>query len=130
MIESTWSFSEPFSCFKTSLIHFNETFSGNSTKKQTLTIDISKRYQTILGFGGAFTDSTGINIAALPKDLGESIIRGYFSENGLEYTMGRIPIAGSDFSIRPYSYDDVEGDLNLTHWALAEDDLKFKVIHN
>lgn len=31
----------------------------------TVTIDTSLKYQEILGFGGAFTDVTGINLARL-----------------------------------------------------------------
>jgi hypothetical protein len=37
-------------------------------------------------------------------------------------------MASCDFSTHPYSYDDVEGDLQLTHFALAPEDLKLKVI--
>ena len=46
---------------------------------------------------------------------------------GLEYNIGRIPMASCDFSTHPYSYDDVDGDLQLSHFALAPEDLKFKV---
>jgi glucosylceramidase len=31
----------------------------NATKSQTVTIDPTQKYQTIYGFGGAFTDTTG-----------------------------------------------------------------------
>jgi glucosylceramidase len=47
-----------------------------------------------------------------------NIINDYFSDNGLEYSMARTPIGGSDFSIRPYTYDDETDDKNLTHFAL------------
>ena len=33
----------------------------------------------------------------------------------------------SDFSTRPYSYDDVPDDFELRHFMLAEEDLKMKV---
>lgn len=41
----------------------------------TLTIDNTKKYQTIFGFGGAFTDSTGINIAKLSPATQLQLIR-------------------------------------------------------
>ena len=41
--------------------------------------------------------------------------------------MARIPIAGSDFSVRPYSYDDVEGDVELVNFAMQEEDILYKV---
>ncbi len=53
--------------------------------------------------------------------------RSYFSSDGLEYGFGRVPIGGSDFSSRAYTYDDVPGDINLSNFSLTRDDLFFKV---
>ena len=36
-------------------------------------------------------------------------------------------MGGCDFSTRPYSYDDVEGDNQLQHFNLAKEDTDFKV---
>jgi glucosylceramidase len=36
-------------------------------------------------------------------------------------------MAGCDFSTREYSYDDVDGDFNLTNFALTLEDLNYKV---
>ena len=52
--------------------------------------------------------------------------RSYFGENGIGYSVCRIPIAGSDCSTRPYSYDDVHGDVDLEFWALAPEDYNYK----
>jgi hypothetical protein len=41
--------------------------------------------------------------------------------------MARTPMAGSDMSIRNYTYDDVTDDKNLTHFALQKEDLEYKV---
>ncbi len=35
---------------------------SNATKSQTVTIDPTQKYQTIYGFGAAFTDTTGFKI--------------------------------------------------------------------
>nr|CAH7746783.1 unnamed protein product [Callosobruchus chinensis] len=64
----------------------------------------NQTYQRILGFGGAFTDSTGINILKMDKAIQKKILRSYFSKDGLEYSLGRVPIGGTDFSTRAYSY--------------------------
>lgn len=40
-----------------------------------LNIDTSRKYQTILGFGGAFTDSAGINIKNLSDATQDQLIR-------------------------------------------------------
>lgn len=87
----------------------------------------NKTRQNIIGFGGAFTDSAGINIASLPKAAQDKLIRSYFGTEGIEYTIGRVPMASCDFSTHQYSYDDVDGDYQLTHFALAPEDTKYKI---
>lgn len=79
--------------------------------------------QTMIGFGATFTDSAGINIASLPKGLQETFFRSLFSEEGSEYSIGRVPIGGSDFSPRPYTYQD---DQNGS-FALQPEDFQYKV---
>ena len=92
-------------------------------------MDRGVTYQTIFGFGGSFTDSTGINLNRLGPKLTQQILNDYFSRDGLEYNVGRIPIGGSDYSTRGYSYDDLNSgsDLNLTNFALAKEDIDYKV---
>uniref|UniRef100_A0A8C4XJX2 Glucosylceramidase n=1 Tax=Falco tinnunculus TaxID=100819 RepID=A0A8C4XJX2_FALTI len=46
---------------------------------------------------------------------------------GIEYNLVRLPMACSDFSVRPYSYDDVPHDYELKHFRLAEEDVKMKI---
>lgn len=88
---------------------------GNNTK------------QTILGFGGAFTDAATTTINSLSPQTRHRLIASYFAQNGLEYTMGRIPMASTDFSNHIYSYDDVDGDFELKHFQLSEEDMKYKL---
>ncbi|CAG2166816.1 unnamed protein product, partial [Oppiella nova] len=75
-----------------------------------LTIDKNTKYQKIIGFGGAFTDASGLNLKSLPQELATNVIKDYFSANGIEYSMGRVPIAGCDFSPRAYTYNDQKDD--------------------
>lgn len=63
-------------------------------------------YQTILGFGGAFTEATGVSIKKLPSEKQEKVIKEYFSKDGLNYSVGRLPIGSSDFSLNSYSYSN------------------------
>lgn len=94
----------------------------------TLNIDTSKRYQTILGFGGAFTDSAGMNIKNLSEATQDQLIRAYFDpKDGSRYTLGRIPIGGTDFSTRAYTLDDYDDDATLQHFALAPEDVEYKI---
>lgn len=91
-------------------------------------MDLSQRRQKIIGWGGAFTDSSGLNLYSLPKTLQDKLIEGYFGETGLGYNIGRVPIGGTDFSPRAYSYDDTgKPDYELKHWALAPEDYEYKI---
>ena len=85
------------------------------------------KHQEIFGFGGAFTDSTGINIKKIGDKLGNQILADYFSKDGLEYNVGRIPIGGSDFSPRAYALDDKGEDKSLHNFNLTTEDLNYKV---
>ncbi|XP_003402889.2 lysosomal acid glucosylceramidase isoform X1 [Bombus terrestris] len=99
----------------------------NSSTDTVLNIDTSKKYQSILGFGGAFTDSAGINIKNLSEAAQDQLMRTYYGSTGSRYSLGRIPIAGTDFSTRPYTYDDVPNDLSLQNFSLAQEDYDYKI---
>ncbi|PAV85454.1 hypothetical protein WR25_04790 [Diploscapter pachys] len=81
----------------------------------------------MMGFGGAFTDAAGINLASLPPDMADTIIRQYFSKDGLGYTIGRVPVASCDFSARKYSYDDTDQDFALNNFNLTNEDFQYKI---
>jgi glucosylceramidase len=106
-----------------------------------LFVNTSSTYQTILGFGTGFTDSAGYVTSTLSLRLQDTLMRSYFGADGacwcirlyfvcsagLQYTFARVPIASCDFSPLAYSYDDVDGDLTLEHFALPHEDLDYKV---
>ena len=90
-------------------------------------LDPTHRFQTILGFGGAFTDAAAETYAKLPPARQREVVRAYFSPTqGLGYTLGRTSINSCDFSSDTYSYDDTPGDTALTHFSIAHD-LKYRV---
>lgn len=75
--------------------------------------------QTIEGFGGAFTDSAGYVFSLMPEALQAQLIRDYFSEEGLGYTLGRTSIDSCDFSLSCYASCDVPGDTALEHFDVS-----------
>ncbi|XP_045158968.2 lysosomal acid glucosylceramidase-like [Mercenaria mercenaria] len=83
--------------------------------------------QTIIGFGGAFTDAATITMNSLSKAARSNLLSTYFSSAGNEYNIGRIPMASCDFSKRIYSYDDTEGDLTLSNFTLVDEDVLYKI---
>nr|CAD7448937.1 unnamed protein product [Timema bartmani] len=91
-----------------------------------LRVSRSTEYQAVVGFGGAFTDAAGINILSLSTQAQYNLLKSYFSPEGLEFNVGRVPIAGCDFSTHTYSYDNVSGDETLQHFKLTKEDFTYK----
>ena len=92
-----------------------------------LSIDRSKRFQKIIGFGGTFTDSSGINIASLSPGAQQNLMEAYFAPTGLEYSIARTTIGGSDFSDRPYTLCDTTADDDLRGFNLTQEDYEYKI---
>ncbi|XP_062897827.1 lysosomal acid glucosylceramidase isoform X1 [Mobula hypostoma] len=92
-----------------------------------LTLDVQKKYQNIKGFGGAMTDAAAINILSLSPGSQRNLLRSYFSEEGIEYNVIRVPMASCDFSTHVYTYDDHPGDLDLHNFSLAKEDTDMKI---
>lgn len=59
--------------------------------------------------------------------LSKLYFRSYFSEDGSKYNFGRVPIGGSDFSLRGYTYDDTHGDVELKNFSIANEDFEYKI---
>ncbi|XP_070622344.1 lysosomal acid glucosylceramidase-like [Erythrolamprus reginae] len=101
---------------------------ANSSSGIVYTYDPSVQHQSIKGFGGALTDVAAINILNLSYEAQNQLLRSYFSEEGIEYNMLRWPIGCSDFSTRPYSYDDrCVDDFELKCFELAPEDTNLRI---
>ncbi|KAJ3647979.1 hypothetical protein Zmor_019820 [Zophobas morio] len=100
---------------------------SNEISDKTIQIHPNEKYQEIFGWGGAFTDSTGVNLNSLDEPAQDNLLRAYFSNDGIEYSLCRVPIGGTDFSERGYSYDDGDEDPKLENFQLAPEDFKLKI---
>lgn len=88
-----------------------------SEKKANIKINFDKKYQKIIGFGGALTDSSGYLYSKLSKENKEKLLNLYYGEDGLRYNLARLTIGSCDFSVSDYDYiKDYEGnDFSLAH---------------
>ncbi|KAK6051091.1 hypothetical protein COOONC_11403, partial [Cooperia oncophora] len=100
---------------------------NRAVNSSLLTLDSRTTYQKMLGFGGAFTDAVGIVLQTLPKPMQDAILEGYYGSSGLQYTIGRVPIASTDFSTHEYSYADTPNDFSLKNFSLTIEDWEYKV---
>ncbi len=86
-----------------------------------ITLNPQKTFQTMLGFGGAFTESACYNLYRVNKEVREKALRLYFDkEEGIGYTLGRVSIHSSDFSLYSYTYID-EGDKELKTFDISHE---------
>jgi len=93
----------------------------NSDVKVTINLLPEKTFQTITGFGGAFTESSAYLLNKLSKENRDAILKAYFSKEGARYSLTRTHMNSCDFSVSNYSYTPVEGDINLEHFSIKED---------
>jgi len=88
----------------------------------TILIDIDKTFQTIEGFGGAFTDASAITFAKLSKEKQEEFLKACFDpKEGNGYTFCRTTIHSCDYSSEMYTYAEVENDRELKHFSIEHD---------
>lgn len=80
-----------------------------------------RRYQRITGFGGSFTESSAHVLNRLSGEKRNEVLEAYFSPEGAAYSLTRTHMASCDFSLSNYTYADVPGDVELTHFSIEED---------
>ena len=81
-----------------------------------------RTYQTIQGFGGAFTESAGYVYSLMDEKNRKDFLQTYFGKDGLGYTWGRTSIDSCDFSLETYCADDDPADTELRHMDFARGD--------
>lgn len=90
--------------------------------ERLITVDTTKKKQKILGFGGAFTDTSAMALKHMRPELQQEALAAYFDPwCGLCYNMGRVPVGGCDFSSVPYSEDETAGDMALADFTIEQD---------
>ena len=84
---------------------------GAVSGDETITIDTSKHFQKMHGFGAAMTDASAQLLSGLPEDKRKALMAELFGRgpNGLGLSFTRLTVGASDFSTRDYSYDDTPG---------------------
>lgn len=87
----------------------------------TITLNPEKKFQTITGFGGSFTESSAYLLNKLSKKNRDKVLQAYFSEQGANYSLTRTHISSCDFSLNNYTYAPVANDLELKHFSINED---------
>ncbi|NNE32094.1 MAG: glycoside hydrolase family 30 protein [Winogradskyella sp.] len=110
---------------------FETSASGNQLTKitkfsstdsvSTIELQPNKKFQTITGFGGSFTESSAYLLNRLSLKNRDTIIQAYFSDEGARYSLTRTHVASCDFSLNNYTYAPVPNDMELANFTIEED---------
>ena len=95
----------------------NFSFKGELSR---IVLNPDKKYQTITGFGGAFTESSAYLLNKLGNENRKKIIDAYFSRDGANYSLTRTHMNSCDFSLNQYSYTPTP-DKELKDFSVKED---------
>lgn len=96
-------------------------FTEEKAHGPVIKIDTNKRFQRILGFGGAFTEAASYTLSRMSEEKQKEIIDSYFSERGLGYSMGRLHMHSCDFALSNYTYVEDE-DKELKSFNIAREE--------
>ncbi len=85
-------------------------------------VDDAHRFQTVEGFGGAFTEAAAHTFYKLSPENQRQLLRDYFDpEQGNGYTLGRTHINSCDFALGNWACCDTPGDVELKTFSVAHD---------
>jgi glucosylceramidase len=101
-------------------------FRAGPSGELTITVDPSRTYQSVDGFGASITDSAAAVLYRLDPAERDRAMRSLFDpRQGIGISALRQPIGSSDFTDDPhYTYDDVpagQTDFALRHFSIAHD---------
>lgn len=100
-----------------------EKVTDNYKEGDSVTINLlpERKFQTITGFGGSFTEASAYLLNGLSKEKRDLVIEAYFGNSGAKYSLTRTHMNSSDFSLSNYSYAPVAGDTDLKNFSIKED---------
>lgn len=94
-------------------------------------VDLSRKYQSVVGFGGAFTEAAAVTLAKMSQEKRAEAIKSYYDkEDGLAYNIGRVHIHSCDFALGNYTYVE-DNDVELNTFSIEHDEeLILPLIHD
>lgn len=105
-------------------VQFGETYSTTST----ITVNSSETYQEIDGFGFTLTEGSAEVIMSLTSDKQEELLQDLFNpETGIGVSVIRLGIGATDLSSSVYSYNDNDGDTDMSEFSLEGPDTQYTI---
>ncbi len=94
----------------------------SATNLPSVFVDAQRRFQSIEGFGGAFTEAAAVTWLKLGLIQRAKVLRDYFDpQHGHGYTLCRVHMNSSDFSLGNYAHVETPGDVDLHSFSIDRD---------
>ena len=85
-------------------------------------VDTTRRFQTVLGFGGAFTEAAAVTWQKLGPDRQADVLTACFDPHrGHGYTLCRVHMNSCDFAQGNYAHVERPDDFELASFSIARD---------
>jgi glucosylceramidase len=86
-------------------------------------VDETVQFQTMQGFGGAFTEASAVTWLKLDTAARKALLEAYFSQDtGHGYTFCRVHMNSCDFSLGNYSHVEQAQDIELSSFNIKRDE--------
>lgn len=96
--------------------------SSASSNQNAVHIDPSRTFQTVLGFGAAFTDSACYTLNRLEPQVRQKLFNDLFSPSAMALSVSRVCIGASDYAAKEYSFSEgLEPDPKLERFSIDHD---------
>jgi len=114
-----WVSDQQLRCAKAQAISWQQ--SSGKPSEPVIVLNPSKKFQAILGFGGAFTDAACYMFNQLAGPAREQLFHEMFHPSQMGLNVCRTCMGSSDYSTQVYSYDEGDPDPELKRFSIAHD---------
>ena len=114
-----WMTNETLRCSNVEPVQWKKSAAPAGTP--TIVLFPDKKFQTIAGFGGAFTDAACFTMNRLEAGARAQLFHEMFHPSALGLSVCRTCMGASDYSTEVFSYDDGDPDPDLQRFSIDHD---------
>jgi glucosylceramidase len=115
--QARWVSTTPDSCFVENPV----VTLTDAKDPEDVAILTNRPLQTIDGFGGCFNELGWVTLSALNETDRDAVIRDLFGEEGMNFTLCRMPVGANDFARDWYSYNETDQDFEMERFSIDND---------
>jgi len=95
---------------------------GKAAAEGEVWVQADKAFQTLEGFGGAFTEAAAVTWQKLSPHCQAQVLRDYFDrDTGHGYALCRVHMNSCDFALGNYAHVETPGDVELSSFNIDRD---------